>query len=240
MSALVRVGAVVVSVAVALGVSGCTGEEPSRDTEQGAPVVQLGAPGEAGKTMSPEEVESLAVPTYTASDVAFVEEMVPHHTQALEMTALVADRTGTRAILTLAERIEVSQVEELAQLEGWLTRRGEGAGETPDDHGSGDDEQHDDHGDEAGGAVATHAGMPGMATPEQMERLADARGRDFDRLFLQLMIRHHEGAIVMVETLLADGSGGQESEVFQLATHIASDQAVEVASMKRQLTSLDG
>jgi uncharacterized protein (DUF305 family) len=79
-----------------------------------------------------------------------------------------------------------------------------------------------------------------MATPEQMDRLAAARGRDFDRLFLQLMIRHHEGAIVMVETLLASGEGGQESEVFQLASHIASDQAVEIAAMKRQLLELDG
>ena len=238
MSALVRVGAVVVGVAMALGASGCTNDEPPREAEDGAPVVHLGAPGEPGKTLSPEEAEDLAEPTYTAADVAFVEEMIPHHAQALEMTALVPDRAGDRDLLTVAERIEISQVDELDQLEGWLTGRGEGTGGGQDDHASGDDEHGDEHGDEGG--HGDHADMPGMATPEEMAELAAASGRDFDRLFLQLMIRHHEGAIMMVETLLAGGRGGQESAVFQLASHIASDQAVEIAAMKRQLLSLDG
>ncbi len=82
--------------------------------------------------------------------------------------------------------------------------------------------------------------MPGMLTAAELDQLSAARGRRFDRLFLQYMIRHHEGAVLMVEQLLTSGSGGQESQVFQLAQHIASDQRVEIARMRRMLLSLTG
>ena len=92
---------------------------------------------------------------------------------------------------------------------------------------------HDDHG-------ADHADMPGMLTPEQLDELAGLSGRDFDRYFLQAMINHHDGAIMMVQALLEGGEGGQETTIFQLASHIASDQAVEIAAMKRELVLAGG
>jgi uncharacterized protein (DUF305 family) len=202
-----------------LALAGCTsdGEEPAPESD--APVVQLGAPGESNRTLSPEEIDELEGPAHTDADVAFVQGMVPHHRQALEMTALVEDRTASKKIRLLAERIEVSQIDEVAQLENWLTERDEAV---PGDHAH--------HGD-----GADHADlMPGMLTEAELATLRGAQGRRFDRLFLQLMIRHHEGAVIMVEDLLA-GGGGQETEVFQLAGHIESDQLVEISRMKQML-----
>lgn len=209
-----------VGVAVALGAAACTSDEPPED--DAAPVVQLGAPGESNTTLSPEEAESIDDPAYTAADVAFVQGMIPHHQQALEMTALVGDRADDPDLRTIAERIEVSQVAEIEQLEGWLTARGESVSGMHAGHGDGEH------------------GMPGMLTPQEMARLERASGRRFDELFLLGMIRHHEGAVLMVESLLTGGEGGQESEVFQLAGHIGSDQQVEIAAMKRKLAELGG
>lgn len=215
-----RPGAAVAALALLVGLAGCTAEaEPE---EAAAPVVQLGAPGEPGTTLSPEEAGSIDGPAYTEADVAFVQGMVPHHQQALEMTALAADRAGDPGITAMAERIEVTQVAEIEQLEGWLTERGESVS-----------------GMHAGHSDGAH-GMPGMLTPQEMARLERASGPRFDRLFLQGMIRHHEGAVVMVESLLTGGEGGQESEVFQLASNIGTDQQVEIAAMKRTLAGLAG
>jgi len=208
----------VVVVVVALGSAACTSDEPRED--DAAPVVQLGAPGESNTTLSPEEAESIDDPAYTAADVAFVQGMIPHHQQALEMTALVGDRADDPDLKTIAERIEVSQVAEIEQLEGWLTARGESVSGMHAGHGDGEH------------------GMPGMLTPQEMTRLERASGGRFDELFLLGMIRHHEGAVLMVESLLTEGEGGQESEVFQLAGHIGSDQQVEIAAMKRKLAEL--
>lgn len=218
MTFLVRLGAVAV---LALGAAACSAEEPAAEPAGAPPVVQLGAPGESGTTLGPDEVEGLEDPIHTAADVTFVQQMIPHHEQALAMTALVAGRAGSDDLATIAERIGASQDQEIDQMEDWLATRGEGVAGMHGDHS------------------ADHAGMPGMLSPGQLDRLEAASGERFDRLFLQAMIRHHEGAIVMVESLLAGGEGGQESEVFQLASHIATDQAVEVAAMKRELRQAD-
>ncbi|WP_168218639.1 DUF305 domain-containing protein [Nocardioides eburneiflavus] len=209
-------------VVLLVGVAGCTSEAGPEPEETAAPVVQLGAPGESGTTLSPEEAESIEEPAYTDADVAFVQGMIPHHQQALEMTALVDRRADDPGLAAMAERIEVTQVAEIVQLQGWLTGRGESVS-----------------GMHAGHSDGGH-GMPGMLTPQEMARLERASGPRFDRLFLQGMIRHHEGAVVMVEMLLTEGEGGQESEVFQLASHIGTDQQVEIAAMKRKLAELEG
>jgi uncharacterized protein (DUF305 family) len=143
--------------------------------------------------------------------------MISHHQQALVMTALVDERTTSEDLKLLAERIEVSQLDEIALMEEWLAARGESTGGDHSHHGSG----------------ATM--MPGMLTEDELDQLAEAAGARFDELFLSYMIRHHEGAVVMVEQLLTEGLGGQESEVFQLAQHIESDQTIEISRMKTML-----
>ncbi len=185
-----------------------------------APVVQIGAPGATNRELAPDEVAELETPGYTDADVAFVQGMIHHHQQALTMTALVAARAGRSDLPQMAERMDVSQRDEIAQLEAWLAERGE---DVPDAHGA--------HGD----AVDL---MPGMLTAEQLAHLEAARGADFDELFLQYMVVHHEGAVMMVEQLLTAGLGGQEPQVFQLAQHVESDQQVEIARMKSLLAEL--
>ncbi|MFC7725306.1 DUF305 domain-containing protein [Nocardioides sp. GCM10028917] len=212
---------VLVGLALVLGSVACTADDPPVK-DDAAPVVQLGAPGEAGKTLSPDEAEAIEEPTWTDADVEFVQGMIPHHQQALEMTALVGDRADDPDLTAMAERIEVSQLAEIDQLEGWLAARGESVSGMHAGHGDGEH------------------GMPGMLSPQEMARLERASGPRFDQLFLLGMIRHHEGAVLMVESLLTEGEGGQESEVFQLAGHIGSDQQVEIAAMKRKLAEPAG
>lgn len=153
-------------------------------------------------------------------DVRFMRGMLAHHAQALVMTALVPERGGSEQVRLLARRIERSQEDEMRVMREWL--RGRGAAE-PDPHA-----HHDGH----------HVAMPGMATPAELARLGAASGVEFDRLFLSLMIRHHEGALVMVEELFRSSRGGQESAVFQFASHVDGDQRVEIARMRALLARL--
>lgn len=212
----------VAAAATLLVAAGCTGGGSDEEGGSDAPVVQLGGPGESNRPLTEEEIENLdQVPTHTAADVAFVQNMIPHHEQALVMTAMVADRTKSPDLPQLAGRMDVSQRDEITQLEGWLEARGE----------------------ELPGAHQHHAGhdatMPGMLDESELATLRAARGPAFDRLFLQFMIRHHEGALIMVGNLLG-GDGGQEPAIFQLAQHIDADQRVEIARMRALLVQLDG
>ena len=205
-------------IGLALGVlvlAGCTS-----DADGEAPrVVQLASPGQPNRVLTDEEAAELDAPEYTDADVAFVQAMIPHHAQALEMTDLVEERTSRADIPLLSERIEISQQDEIALLERWLTDRGERIPESHSHHGS-------------------MGLMPGMLTDEQLAQLENASGAEFDLLFLQSMIYHHEGAVVMVNDLLTGGTGGQEPEVFQLAQHIDSDQQIEIARMNSLLRQL--
>jgi uncharacterized protein (DUF305 family) len=142
--------------------------------------------------------------------------MIHHHAQALAMTMLVAERTDTEAIHQMARRIDISQRDEIARMRRWLLARGQ---EAPDENAH-------VHGEL----------MPGMLTPEQMDQLAAARGAAFDRLFLELMIQHHEGALVMVRDLASNG-GGQEAEIFVFTTDVDADQRAEIARMRGLLDS---
>ena len=151
-------------------------------------------------------------------DAAFLRGMIHHHAQALEMTALVPERTSTPALRLLAERIQVSQRDEIALMSRLLTDRG---GAPPAAHEG-------------------HGGMPGMLTAEEMASLAAVRGDAFDRRFLALMIRHHEGALAMVEALFATPGAGQDTAVFQLANDVAADQQAEIDRMRRLLADLGG
>ncbi len=166
-------------------------------------------------------VANEASPTHTPADAAFMQGMIPHHAQALDMTALVPTRSSRRDIHLLAERIEVAQGDEIAWMQRWLQDRQEevpmvGAGHAH--HGAGHD-----------------ALMPGMLTPEQLAQLARASGPEFDRLFLEFMIRHHEGALVMVNELLASPGAAQATEVYRFATDIDADQRADIKRMKAML-----
>jgi uncharacterized protein (DUF305 family) len=144
--------------------------------------------------------------------------MIGHHAQALEMTALLQSRTASDDMRKLAQRIEVSQSDEIKMMQHWLEARGQ---PVPDPHA------HHAHG---------AALMPGMLTPEEMARLANAKGDAFDRLFLQFMIKHHEGALTMVKDLFATPGAGQESEIFAFASDVDADQRMEIDRMGAMLS----
>jgi uncharacterized protein (DUF305 family) len=163
---------------------------------------------------------------HVPADAEFMRGMIIHHAQAVEMTALVAERTTSRDIRLLAERIEASQQDEMRLMRRWLADRGEAL---PDDHA------HHGHGAHTGHDADAHAGMPGMLSAAEMQRLRDAHGAEFDRLFLEGVIKHHEGALVMVADLFAIDGAGQETEIFQFASHVDSDQRMEIMRMQRML-----
>jgi uncharacterized protein (DUF305 family) len=143
--------------------------------------------------------------------------MILHHAQALDMTALLPSRSTREDMRLLAQRIEASQADEIKMMQRWLEVRGE---EVPSPH-------------------AHHAHdaklMPGMLTPEEMARLAEAKGAEFDRLFLELMIKHHEGALIMVKELFSTAGAGQEAEIFAFASDVDADQRMEIDRMRGML-----
>lgn len=146
--------------------------------------------------------------------------MIGHHLQALEMTALLATRTSDEGLRLLAKRIDISQADEIQMMRDWLKARGE---PLPDPHAH-----------HAPGAVL----MPGMLTAVEMRRLADAKGPAFDRLFLELMIKHHEGAVIMVEELFAADGAAQQSDIFAFASDVDVDQRMEIERMSTMLKEL--
>jgi uncharacterized protein (DUF305 family) len=133
------------------------------------------------------------------------------------MTALVPAHSSSDAVRKLAQRIEISQADEIKMMQEWLARRGQ---TVPGEHAH-----------HAPGAPL----MPGMLTAEEMARLAQARGPDFDRLFLEFMIKHHEGALTMVQDLFAQAGAGQESDVFAFASDVDADQRMEIDRMRAAL-----
>jgi uncharacterized protein (DUF305 family) len=171
-----------------------------------------------------------AGPRHTEADVRFMQGMIVHHAQALDMVRLVPDRTTRQDVRMMAERITVSQRDEIDLMRRWLRARG--ADTVPL---NGHDAHHGHHASAPADSAGGHAGMPGMATPEEMARLAALSGAEFDRLFLELMIRHHEGALVMVAELFGSQGGGQESSVYQIASEVDADQRMEIERMRRML-----
>jgi uncharacterized protein (DUF305 family) len=193
--------------------------------EVGPSVVQPGAPGEASRPVVAADAAAAARRPHTEADVAFMREMIVHHAQALEMTSLVPERSQREEIRLLARRIALSQDDEMALMRHWLTVRGEAY---PEVRLHGDGHRH-------GGVAAEHGLMPGMITPAEMAQLEAARGDEFDRLFLGFMIRHHEGALAMVEALFASPGSGQEAEISQFAAHVDADQRIEIDRMSAML-----
>lgn len=166
----------------------------------------------------PHELPATAGPGYTIADVRFMQNMIGHHAQAITMAALVPTHGAADPLRRLAEKIDISQRDEIDMMKRWLGERGQAI---PDDG-------------------HPHAmPMPGMLNEEQMARLQAARGLEFERLFLTYMIQHHEGALVMVEELFASPGAAQDSEVFRFATDVDADQRDEIYVMQGMLDMLD-
>jgi uncharacterized protein (DUF305 family) len=211
---------------LATALAGCSGGpdgQPAASGETAPNIVQPGAPGEGTRTLTPEELAEIESPDPTQADVRFVQGMIHHHAQALRMTNLVPERSRRRAVELLARRIDLSQESEIDLMRRWLEARGEEAPELHRPHGH---------------AHGTGQGlMPGMLTERELDRLQAARRSRFDRLFLQFMIRHHEGALRMVGDLRAAG-GGAEPEIDAFARHVESDQQIEINRMLQMLAKL--
>lgn len=162
-------------------------------------------------------------PITAPADARFMQGMIAHHAQALAMTRLVNTRTASADVRILAERIAASQREEIGLMQRWLRVRGQAVPDTTHlimgHHMPGD------------------SLMPGMLSAEEMRALEAARGDAFDRTFLALMIRHHEGALTMVQRLLASPGGSQNPEAFRFASDVDADQRAEIARMRRMLSA---
>lgn len=224
-------------------------------------------PPSASATLTDTEIEAIYRARIEASrsrfveaDVTFMTGMIHHHAQAVEMARLAPRNGASEEVRTLAARILNSQQDEIALMQRWLEDRGQpvpvlhitdegvmvhgGAVHGGATHGGAP------HAGAAGAGAArpgaasgepsagSHAGMPGMLTPEQLASLAAARGTAFDRLFLTLMIEHHLGAVTMVHDLFATDGAAQDDAVFRLASDVQVDQLTEVARMERMLERL--
>lgn len=205
---------------IAIGACRTTPREVER--ERGVqPAIQHGATG----LSAPQPKTDTVRRSYVLGDVRFMQGMIAHHAQALKMTSLVPTRTARDDMRLLARRIEVSQQDEIALMRHWLGSRREGVPSL--------DALHEHH-DPAG----HYARMPGMLTREELAQLAKATGGEFDRLFLQLMMRHHEGALTMVADLFATNGAGQEPEAFRFASDVDADQRAEIKRMQAVLESM--
>ena len=202
---------------------------------QDAPIVQPGAPGQGVRALSMEEATSLAENQYTEADVRFMQDMIVHHHQAVEMSALIGDRTNNPDLVAIGGRIDASQADEIEFMQSWLRERGETAPDPANEHaGHGMGGMDDD--DMA--AMAEHHMAMGMASPEQMEALAAASGVAFDQMFLELMIRHHEGAVDMVGDLLSSPGSAYDPVLFDFVTDVRNEQRAEIARMDSILRGL--
>ena len=185
-----------------------------------APIVQPGPPGEPSRLISAAEASDLAGIRFTDADVKFMQGMISHHAQAVEMTQLLASRSDRDAMRRLARRIELSQEDEIAMMQEWLRSREQAVTELDAHHAPGWNP------------------MPGMLTDEEMGRLEDASTGEFDPLFLELMIKHHRGAVTMVQTLLSQRGAAQDSQLFAFTSDITSDQNMEIDRMDAMLAEL--
>ena len=184
-------------------------------------VVQPGAPGQPSKTLPPTTRGKL--PPFSFNDVEFMKGMIMHHAQAVEMTSMIDSHTQNKDLRLLGERIKKSQSSEIEFMKRWLESRGQSlpqpsAAMAGMNMGGGDMKL-----------------MPGMLTIDQMIALRNAKGSEFDRLFLKGMIQHHGGALVMVKDMFDKAGGGQDAELFNFATDVDSGQRAEIKIMENML-----
>jgi len=182
---------------------------------QAPAIVQPGAPGQASSVVS--SVPAFHDNNYTDADVKFMQGMIHHHNQALLMAAMIPTHTHTAQLIALGKKIQISQSGEIQAMKDWLTDRHQQAPMIMAD----------------GSAMMGQmnmAAMPGMLTPEQMKALDEARGAEFDELFLTGMIQHHKGALTMVADLRAAG-GALEPNIADFTNRVDNDQRMEIVRM---------
>lgn len=252
---------------------------------EATPIFQPGAPGQPSREIAADEALALSRSTFVEADVVFMQHMIVHHAQAVEMVALLETRGAHDGVRRLGERIASNQATEMDMMRTWLEQRGQ----APDDpnlshghhHGAhaghgdhtdhaahhghdGHSARHGDHSDHAGhGSHAAHGAdggagehahhghhtpepaahdpgdipvMPGMLSPNQMAALAAADGAEFDRLFLEGMIVHHQGALDMVDDLIARPGSAQDPQLSDFLSHVVSDQSAEILRMQSLLS----
>ena len=189
-----------------------------------APIILPGAPGEESKNLDAQDATNIANTSYIEADVKFLQGMIVHHEQAILMSSMVGKRTNNPTIVDLADRIDASQEDEISFMEGWLEDRGENIpGENEhsmmNHHGM---EHHD---------MSMHLDMVGMASPKQLKELENSKSTDFDRLFLQLMIAHHDGALEMVKDLKKFSGAAYDPILNEFVSDLVNDQGVEIERM---------
>jgi uncharacterized protein (DUF305 family) len=198
----------------------CAAAGCGASTQNAPPIVQPGAPGEASRVVQAEQARDLSKVQFTPADAKFMQGMIHHHAQAVDMTQLLATRTQSADMKKLALRIELSQNDEMKMMRRWLEVRGQ---EVPGEHAH-----------HMPGAPM----MPGMLSADEMARLAAAKGTEFDRLFLEGMIKHHAGALTMVQELFATAGAGQDSEIYAFASDVDADQRMEIDRMAAMLAAI--
>ncbi|MFI9612727.1 DUF305 domain-containing protein [Streptomyces sp. NPDC052023] len=205
--------AVPLTASAVLALTACdSGADAGPDGASGPSVIVPGGPGEANRTLSAEDAAKQRADddTPNSADVDYTRMMIAHHSQALEMTGLVPDRAESSQVKKVAERIQAAQQPEITVMRSWL----------------------EEHGKTEEGGGHDHAAMPGMATEAQLAELRAARGKAFDRLFLSLMITHHEGAITMAADVKAQGNNVRIEE---LADDVIAQQTSEITRMRAML-----
>lgn len=210
---------VIVPVLILVLAAGVSAQQPV--------IVQPGAPGEASRKL-PDSTRA-TLPATSPKDVEFMQGMIMHHAQAVEMTDMIVERTSNRDLRLLGERISKSQSDEMAFMKRWLEARGQATEMKMASNNPAGSHSHGGH-----ATMAEHL-MPGMLSKEQMEALRKAKGTEFDTLFLKGMIQHHEGALAMVKDLFDSAGAGQDAELFNFASDVDSGQRAEIASMQNLL-----
>jgi uncharacterized protein (DUF305 family) len=203
---------------------------PCQQAAGSPPIVQPGAPGQGNKILTPATANGVKRAPSDA-DVKFMQGMIMHHNQAVEMTELLKTRGRDKDVQALGKRIDVSQTDEMRFMKQWLQDRGLPISEDPmaGMDMSGMDHSKMDHMD------MSMPSMPGMLTPEQMETLRNSSGAQFDHLFLAGMIQHHTGALTMVKDLFQQPGAGQDPQLFDFASDVDNTQQAEIDIMRHML-----
>ena len=218
------------------------GQAAAQAAGPAVPIFQPGAPGQPSRIVTPEAARALGRTTFTADDVRFMQHMIVHHAQAVEMVDLLETHGTDRTVGLMGRRIALSQEAEIALMRGWLAERGQA--ETMTDtagmhagHGGMDHSSHTNHAAAAPDPDDV-APMAGMLTPRQMRTLAGARGTAFDRLFLTGMIQHHQGALDMVDDLMTRPDAANDTMLSDFAAAVVADQQAEILRMQSLLSDL--